>query len=177
MIDEHVAFNDDMHHSDGSGYGNGDEGGYGLAICAWPASGRGCGDGYGYGLNEDEGCIYGNAGYLRGDGSNGGYGEAWDGRDGIGCHLDGTNGGGMTRIDDEAGRRIGCVADYDIRLLLPFDVVRIGCSLHTVAEWQASWATLHRRRLPRACVSQEQVDEWVSVARRAISEASQQGEV
>ena len=74
-------------------------------------SGTGYGDGYGYGSGYGSGDGYG---YGHGDGYGSGFGHG-DGY--VVCELD----------------------EWDVRLMMPWRVVRVGCQVHTIEHWRAHW--------------------------------------
>lgn len=109
---------------------------------------RGCGAGeYGYGYGGSYGNGYGC-----------GYGCSYDDDSGFG---DGDTGGGSEVV-------VAKVGDYDVELIAPFDVVRIGCQARTIGEWRRDWRTVAARE--KSSVDESRVAELFAKAEVILQE-------
>lgn len=147
----------DLTASDGCGCGY--RSGYGESYSAGDGCGSDVGDSDGYGVsggygdervrgNVDDGRVYS---YGYGDGFVRGYGYGFGRGDG-GSYGSGYGAGEGHGCNKSAATFVGEIADYEVELIAPFGVVRIGCRVKTIGEWQRDW---------RAAAKQEQqiVDE------------------
>jgi hypothetical protein len=85
------------------------------------------GDGYGYGSGYGYG--YSN-GYGDGDGYGDGNGYGYGDGYGSGYGYGDGNGSGVV---------LGSVASHAVKLLVPWNVVKIGCQTMSIAEWKSKW--------------------------------------
>ena len=114
----------------GNGYGNG----YGNGF----ADGRGNGDGRGFGgaYGDAYGDAYGYGyGYAYGDGDGDGNGYGDDSGYGHG------HGHGHGSANDVKPRRARGL-DTLLVEVLPWDLVRVGCTTKSITEWRQSWERL-----------------------------------
>ena len=100
-------------NSSGSGYGSG----YGDGSGDGSGSGSGYGDGYGYGSGSGDG-------FGSRSGSGSGCGDGYG---------DGSGSG------DGYGLCIGKVDKFDVEFFNQFNLIKIGCEIHTLDVWISKW--------------------------------------
>ena len=67
-----------------------------------------------------------------GSGSGSGYGSGYG---------DGSGSGSGYGYGDEIGK----IGEYEVRLLVPWDYIQVGCEIHPIEVWQEQWRVLAAR--------------------------------
>lgn len=105
--------------------------------------GSGAGSGYGDGYGS---------GYGDGSGSGSGDGYGYGYRYGYG--------GGVS---------LGEIESYEVLVLAPFQLVKIGCEMHSTSEWSKQWREIARNN--NVEVSHQKATALLRAARRAVGSA------